>query len=87
MAEGMSIKPHVDEFSSILLDLANMEIKYEDKDQALMLLRSLPLSYKNFRETLIYSNKSLKLEVKASLYSKELKKLRSLPKPVLYWIR
>jgi hypothetical protein len=73
MAEGTSIKSHIDKFSSILLDLANMEINYEDEDQALMLLRSLPPSYKNFRETLIYSNKSLKLEeVKAFLYSKEL---------------
>uniref|UniRef100_A0A2C9VA95 Retrovirus-related Pol polyprotein from transposon TNT 1-94-like beta-barrel domain-containing protein n=1 Tax=Manihot esculenta TaxID=3983 RepID=A0A2C9VA95_MANES len=37
------------------------------------MLPSLPPSYKNFREILIYSNKSLKVEeVKTSLYSKEL---------------
>lgn len=32
MIEGTSIKSHIDEFSYILLDLANMEIKYEDED-------------------------------------------------------
>lgn len=32
MIEGTSINSHIDEFSYILLDLANMEIKYEDED-------------------------------------------------------
>ncbi|KAL5766903.1 hypothetical protein ACOSP7_017520 [Xanthoceras sorbifolium] len=73
MAEGASIKSHIDEFSTILMDLGNMEISYDDEDQALMLLRSLPPSYKHFRDTLIYSRQTLKLEdVKAALFSKEL---------------
>ncbi|KAL5858125.1 hypothetical protein ACOSQ3_005583 [Xanthoceras sorbifolium] len=73
MAEGASIKSHIDEFSIILMDLGNMEISYDDEDQALMLLRSLPPSYKHFRDTLIYSRQTLKLEdVKAALFSKEL---------------
>ncbi|KAL5775259.1 hypothetical protein ACOSP7_012816 [Xanthoceras sorbifolium] len=73
MAEGASIKSHIDEFSTILMDLENMEISYDDEDQALMLLRSLPPSYKHFRDTLIYSRQTLKLEdVKAALFSKEL---------------
>ncbi|KAL5796950.1 hypothetical protein ACOSQ2_001770 [Xanthoceras sorbifolium] len=55
MAEGASIKSHIDEFSTILMNLENMEISYDDEDQALMLLRSLPPSYKHFRDTLIYS--------------------------------
>ncbi|KAL5834896.1 hypothetical protein ACOSQ4_014393 [Xanthoceras sorbifolium] len=73
MAEGASIKSHIDEFSTILMDLENMEISYANEDQALMLLRSLPPSYKHFRDTLIYSRQTLKLEdVKAALFSKEL---------------
>ncbi|KAL5834208.1 hypothetical protein ACOSQ4_013705 [Xanthoceras sorbifolium] len=73
MAEDASIKSHIDEFSTILMDLENMEISYDDEDQALMLLRSLPPSYKHFRDTLIYSRQTLKLEdVKAALFSKEL---------------
>ncbi|KAL5805697.1 hypothetical protein ACOSQ4_028430 [Xanthoceras sorbifolium] len=73
MAEGASIKSHIDEFSTVLMDLENMEISYDDEDQALMLLRSLPPSYKHFRDTLIYSRQTLKLEdVKAALFSKEL---------------
>ncbi|KAL5791041.1 hypothetical protein ACOSQ2_005929 [Xanthoceras sorbifolium] len=73
MAECASIKSHIDEFSTILMDLENMEISYDDEDQALMLLRSLPPSYKHFRDTLIYSRQTLKLKViKASLFSKDL---------------
>ncbi|KAL5757610.1 hypothetical protein ACOSP7_020221 [Xanthoceras sorbifolium] len=73
MAEGASIKSHIDGFSTIFMDLKNMEISYDDEDQALMLLRSLPPSYKHFRDTLIYSRQTLKLEdVKAALFSKEL---------------
>ncbi|KAL5787072.1 hypothetical protein ACOSP7_004021 [Xanthoceras sorbifolium] len=76
MAECASIKSHIDEFSTILMDLENMEISYDDEDQALMLLRSLPLSYKHFRYTLIYSRQTLKLDdVKAALFSKEHKNL------------
>ena len=35
-----------------------MEIKIEDKDQTLLLLCSLPSSFKNFREAIIYEGKS-----------------------------
>ncbi|KAL5745297.1 hypothetical protein ACOSP7_026443 [Xanthoceras sorbifolium] len=73
MAEGASIKSHIDEFSTNLMDLENIEISYDDEDEAFMLLRSLPSSYKHFRDTLIYSRQTLKLEdVKAALFSKEL---------------
>ncbi|KAL5737178.1 hypothetical protein ACOSQ2_031966 [Xanthoceras sorbifolium] len=54
---GASIKSHINEFSTILMDLENMEISYDDEDQALMLLRSLPLSYKHFRDTLFTIDK------------------------------
>ncbi|GKA67304.1 retrovirus-related pol polyprotein from transposon TNT 1-94 [Tanacetum coccineum] len=47
----------------------------EDEDQALMLLMSLPSSYKNFVEALLYRKESLTIEdVLATLNSKELKK-------------
>ncbi|KAL5837325.1 hypothetical protein ACOSQ3_014494 [Xanthoceras sorbifolium] len=73
IAKGASIKSHIDEFSTILMDLENMEISYDDEYQALMLLGSLPSSYKHFRDTLIYSRQTLKLEdVKSTLFSKEL---------------
>ncbi|GJW38588.1 zinc finger, CCHC-type containing protein [Tanacetum coccineum] len=66
---------HIDEFNKLILDLANIDIEIEDEDQALMLLTSLPSSYKNFVETLLYRRESLTMEdVLATLNSRKLKK-------------
>jgi len=50
MAEGTSISDHVAEFTSILNDLVKLDVKVEDEDQALLLLCSLPTSYKSLRD-------------------------------------
>ena len=61
------MKSHVDEFNKILMDLENLEIKIDDEDDALWLLCSLPSSYKNFWERLIYGGETIIIEdVKAS---------------------
>ena len=39
---GTPIKSHIEEFFSIINDLDKIEIKIEDKDQAFLLLYSLP---------------------------------------------
>ena len=71
MAEGTSIKAHLDEFSSIILDLENIDEVIEDEDKAPYLLCSLPPSYNNFRENFLYGRDSISLdEIKASLISK-----------------
>jgi len=57
MHEGTPIKSHIAEFFSIINDLDKIEVKRED-DQALLLLCSLPSSYKSFRKALIYGGKS-----------------------------
>lgn len=47
--------------------------KIDDEDMAILLLCSLPPSYKNFRESFIIGREELSLEdVKAALLSKEL---------------
>ncbi|GKC83993.1 retrovirus-related pol polyprotein from transposon TNT 1-94 [Tanacetum coccineum] len=68
------ISEHIDEFNKIVLDLANIEVKFKDEDLALLLLTSLPASYEHFVDTLLYGREDLTLEdVMATLNSKEIK--------------
>nr|GEV93033.1 retrovirus-related Pol polyprotein from transposon TNT 1-94 [Tanacetum cinerariifolium] len=74
MLAGRKISKHIDEFNKIVLDLANIEAKFEDEDLALLLLTSLPASYEHFVDTLLYGPEALTLEdVMATLNSKEIK--------------
>ncbi|GJR94831.1 retrovirus-related pol polyprotein from transposon TNT 1-94 [Tanacetum coccineum] len=74
-AAGKKLSEHVDDFNKLIGDLANIGVDIDDEDQALMLLTSLPSSYDNFVETLLYGRDSLTLEdVLSSLNSLELKK-------------
>ena len=75
MPAGRTISEHIDEFNKIVLELANIEVKFEDEDLALLLLTSLPASYEHFVDTLLYGREALTLEdVMATLNSKEIKK-------------
>lgn len=47
MSEGQKLQEHIDDFNKLYLDLENIEVKYDDKDKALVLLHSLPKSYEN----------------------------------------
>ncbi|GKA35092.1 hypothetical protein Tco_0721583 [Tanacetum coccineum] len=74
MSAGRKISEHIDEFNKIVLDLANIEVKFKDEDLALLLLASLPASYEHFVDTLLYGQEGLTLEdVMATLNSKEIK--------------
>ncbi|GKD27592.1 hypothetical protein Tco_1233806 [Tanacetum coccineum] len=71
---GRKISEHIDEFNKIVLDLANIKVKFEDEDLALLLLPSLQASYKHFVDTLLYGHEALTLEdVMATPNSKEIK--------------
>ncbi|GJT33639.1 retrovirus-related pol polyprotein from transposon TNT 1-94 [Tanacetum coccineum] len=59
---GKKLSEHIDEFNKLIGDLANIGVDIDDEDQALMLLTSLPSSYDNFVETLLYGRESLTLE-------------------------
>nr|GEU94779.1 retrovirus-related Pol polyprotein from transposon TNT 1-94 [Tanacetum cinerariifolium] len=48
MPTGQKISKHIDEFNKIVLDLSNIEVKFKDKDLALLLLTFLPASYEHF---------------------------------------
>ena len=71
MSEGGSVSEHISEFASIINDLAKIDAKVDDEDQALLLLCSLPASYKGFRDMMIYGREKISLEdVKSNLQAK-----------------
>nr|GEV75451.1 zinc finger, CCHC-type [Tanacetum cinerariifolium] len=53
---------HIDEFHKLVSDLEAIDTVILDEDHALLLLTSLPSSYNNFMETLLYGRDILKLE-------------------------
>ena len=73
MFEGTPIKFHLDEFNSIIIDLENLDVKIDDEDKVILLIVSLPPSYRQFKEIMLYGN-YLTLsfdDVKTNLLAKE----------------
>ena len=76
LQEGGSVINHLSVFKEIVSDLQSMEVDYDDEDLCLILLCSLPSSFSNFRDTLLYSHDTLTLdEVCEALHAKEKMKL------------
>ncbi|GJU76688.1 zinc finger, CCHC-type containing protein, partial [Tanacetum coccineum] len=74
--DSKSHSEHIDEFHKLVGDLAAIDTAISDKDQALLLLTSLPSSYDNFMETLLYGRDTMKLEdVVATLNFRKLQKM------------
>ena len=72
LQEGASMMNHLSIFKEIVSDLLSMEVKYDNEDLALILLVSLPNSFVNFRDTLLYSRDELTLaEVYEALQQRE----------------
>ncbi|MFQ6656019.1 hypothetical protein Gotur_026302, partial [Gossypium turneri] len=72
MNEGELLRDHIIQFITLLNNLKNVEVHIHDEDQAMLLLCSLPPSYKSFRETLIYGKDKLSFkDVKGHLLSKD----------------
>ena len=60
--EDKSLSEGLDEFNKIILDLENIEVKIDDKDQAVLLLNALPKSFSNLVEAMKFAKESLTLE-------------------------
>ncbi|KAE8683864.1 hypothetical protein F3Y22_tig00111166pilonHSYRG00202 [Hibiscus syriacus] len=54
MHEEKSISEQIDEFTKIIDDLENIDVKMEDEDKALLLLNSIPKSYEHFKDAMLY---------------------------------
>ncbi|KAI5339352.1 hypothetical protein L3X38_018624 [Prunus dulcis] len=59
---GGDIEDHICKFQNCISNLLKVEETYKDDDMAIILLRSLPSSFKHFRTTLMFGKESLKLE-------------------------
>ncbi|MFQ6667994.1 hypothetical protein Gotur_033829 [Gossypium turneri] len=71
MNECELLRDHISQNITFLNNLKNVEVKIDDEDQAMLLLCSLPSSYKFFREALIYGRDKLSFEdVKGHFLSK-----------------
>ena len=69
---GTSIKSHIAKFFSIINDLDKKEVNIENENQALLLLCSLPSSYKNFKEAIYGGKSTIKVnEVKEHLLKRD----------------
>jgi gag-polypeptide of LTR copia-type len=62
MTKGTTLKSHILEYTALLNDMEMIGIKTVDEDKAMILLCSLPNSYKGFKEIILHSRDSLTLE-------------------------
>jgi len=73
MSEVTPIQSHLDEFNSIIIDLENLDVKIDYEDKFVLLIVSLPPSYRQFKEIMLYGNYlTLRFDdVKTNLLAKE----------------
>lgn len=75
MDEGKEMGKHYDDFNKIILNLNVVGVKIEDKDQAVILISSLPKVYEHFVDTILHGKQSLFMSrVKNALNSKDLQR-------------
>jgi len=53
---------HLNEFNRCVNDLLQVEVKYEEEDKALVLLRSLSSTFEHFRTTLMFGKETFRFE-------------------------
>jgi hypothetical protein len=56
ISEGTSMHSHLNEINSIIVDLESLDVKIDYEDKAILLVVSLPPSFKHFKEIMLYGN-------------------------------
>ena len=70
MQENTDVLQHLSEFNSLISQLLQFQVTFDDEDKAILLLESLLSSYENLMTTLLYGKDTLKYEqVSGSLLS------------------
>lgn len=73
MVNGSSLEEHIDEFNKVCDTLETIDEGLNDEGKTLLLISSLPQSYSNFVDALMYGRQILSLyEVKATLNTRGL---------------
>lgn len=73
MPEGSALEEHIDKFNRVCDTLKTIDEGLNDEGKALLLISSVPQSYSNLINALIYGRQNLTLdEVKAALNTKGL---------------
>jgi len=80
MVESKPIMEQLTEFNKIIDDLTNIDVNMEDEGKVLHLLCALPMSFENFKDTMLYGKEgTITLEeVQAALRTKGLTKFKEL---------
>ena len=73
MSEGTPVQSHLDEFNFIIIDLENLDVKIDDEDKAVLIIFSLPPSYRHFKVIMLNGNYITLTfdDVKSNLLSKQ----------------
>ena len=62
MPENVDVLQHLSKFKSLVSQLLQFKVTFDDEDKAILLLESLPSSYENLMTTLLYGKDTLKFE-------------------------
>ena len=62
MPKNIDVLQHLSEFKSLISQLLQFQVTFDDEDKVILLLASLPSSYENLMTTLLYGNDTLKFE-------------------------
>nr|KYP53542.1 Retrovirus-related Pol polyprotein from transposon TNT 1-94 [Cajanus cajan] len=86
MEIGENLHDHINHFNQLVCQLLNVNEKIYNEEQAMLLLASLPMSYKSLVQTLLVGKTSLKLDqVTSALRENErMMKMRILILKVMY---